>query len=332
MGKSRLVEEFRGWCGRRGAVIAEARCYPAEGSLAYAPVVSWLCSAALRTRLPRLDKARLSELARLLPELLNEMPDLAPPSPLPEGDQRRRLFDAVAAVVVAGAKPLLLILDDLQHADRETSSSCTTSCGRNRTRGCSSWRPCAVRTSRPPSVHDLLAGVRARDRLAEIALPQLGHEETAVLAHRLSGARLSEADVRYLYDETEGNPLFVVEALRAGWAPGSSLSPRVQSVIEARLSQLSAHARDLVEVVAVIGREFSTDVLAAASDAGEDILVDSLDELWRRQIVRECSEGTSGSSYDFSHDKIRQVAYRDVGPVRRRHLHARIATALEQTT
>ena len=65
VGKSRLVEEFRGWCGRRGAVIAEARCYPAEGSLAYAPVVSWLRSAALRTRLPRLDRLRLSELARL---------------------------------------------------------------------------------------------------------------------------------------------------------------------------------------------------------------------------------------------------------------------------
>ena len=143
-----------------------------------------------------------------------------------------------------------------------------------------------------------------------------------MLADRLSGARLSEADVRHLYDETEGNPLFVVEALRAGWAPGSSLSPRVQSVIEARLAQLSAPARDLVEVAAVIGREFSTDVLAAAGDAGEDTLVDSLDELWRRQIVRERSEGTSGSSYDFSHDKIRQVAYRNVGPARRRHLHA----------
>jgi DNA-binding SARP family transcriptional activator len=331
VGKSRLVEEFRGWCGRRGAVIAEARCYPAEGSLAYAPVVSWLRSAALRTRLPRLDMARLSELARLLPELLNEMPDLAPPGPLPEGDQRRRLFDAVTAVVVAGAEPLLLVLDDLQHADRETCQLL-----HYLLRVQPDARLLVVATVRREEVeaahplHDLLAGVRARDRLAEIALPRLDQEETAVLAHRLSGARLSDADVRYLYDETEGNPLFVVEALRAGWAPGSSLSPRVQSVIEARLSQLSAHARDLVEVVAVIGREFSTDVLAAASDAGEDTLVDSLDELWRRQIVRERSEGTSGSSYDFSHDKIRQVAYRNVGPVRRRRLHARIAAALEQ--
>ena len=331
VGKSRLVEEFRGWCGRRGAGIAEARCYPAEGSLAYAPVVSWLRSPALRARLPRFDRARLRELARLLPELLEEMPDLAPPGPLPEGEQRRRLFDAVAAVVVAGAEPLLLVLDDLQHADRETCRLL-----HYLLRAHPDARLLVVATVRRADVeaadplHDLLAGVRARDRLAEIALSRLGREETAVLAHRLSGARLAEADAGYLYDETEGNPLFVVEALRAGWAPGSPLSPRVQSVIEARLSQLSAPARNLVDVAAVIGREFSTDVLAAAGDAGEDMLVESLDELWRRQIVRERSVGTSGSNYDFSHDKIRQVAYRTVGPVRRRRLHSRVAAALEQ--
>ncbi len=80
-------------------------------------------------------------------------------------------------------------------------------------------------------------------------------------------------------------------------------------------------------MAATIGREFSTDVLAAAGDADDDALVGSLDELWRRQIVRERSEGPSGSSYDFSHDKIRQVAYRNVGPVRRRRLHARIASS-----
>jgi DNA-binding SARP family transcriptional activator len=328
VGKSRLVEEFRGWCARRGAVVAEARCYPAEGSLAYAPVVGWLRSAALRARWSRLDTARLRELARLLPELLDEMPDVAPPDPLPEGDQRRRLFDAVAAVVVAGAEPLLLVLDDLQHADRETCRLLHYLLRAHpdaRLLVVATVRRADLETAHP--LHDLLAGVRARDRLAEIALARLDLEETAVLAHRVSGAPLSAADVQYLYDETEGNPLFVVEALRAGWAPGSSLSPRVQSVIEARLSQLGAHARDLVDVAAVIGREFSTDVLAAAGDAGEDVLVEGLDELWRRQIVRE---GTSGSSYDFSHDKIRQVAYRTVGPVRRRRLHARIATALEQ--
>ncbi len=76
--------------------------------------------------------------------------------------------------------------------------------------------------------------------------------------------------------------------------PGSPLSPRVQSVIEARLAQLSAPARELVEVAATIGREFSADVLAATPPRrDEDALVRGLDELWRRRIVRERA-GRSG--------------------------------------
>ncbi|QJY48168.1 ATP-binding protein [Pseudonocardia broussonetiae] len=332
VGKSRLVEEFRAWCRRRGAAVADARCYPAEGSLAYAPVVTWLRSAALRTRLPRLDTGRLTELARLVPELLVEVPDVPPPAPLPEGDQRRRLFDAVAAVVLAGGGPLLLVVDDLQHVDRETCRLL-----HYLLRVQPDARLLVVATARREDVeadqpvHELLAGARARECLAEIALGRLGRDETAVLAERALGARLSRSDVQHLYDETEGNPLFVVEALRAGWTPDSSLSPRVQSVIDARLAQLSVPARDLAGLAAAIGREFSADVLAAAADADEDTVVGGLDELWRRQIVRERSEGAAGGTYDFSHDKIRQVAYLHVSPARRRRLHARIAAALERT-
>jgi tetratricopeptide (TPR) repeat protein len=120
--------------------------------------------------------------------------------------------------------------------------------------------------------------------------------------------------------------LFIVEALRAGWTPGRSLSPRVQSVIRARLAQLSPAARDLVELVATIGREFGTDIVGVATELDEDTLTRSLDELWRRRIIRE----RGAETYDFSHDQIRQVAYTGLSPARRRGLHLRIATALER--
>ena len=55
-----------------------------------------------------------------------------------------------------------------------------------------------------------------------------------------------------------------------------------------------------------------------------------LDELWRRRIIREQGGGAVGATYDFSHDKIRQVAYLDVSPARRRLLHLRIASVLER--
>jgi tetratricopeptide (TPR) repeat protein len=81
-----------------------------------------------------------------------------------------------------------------------------------------------------------------------------------------------------------------------------------------------------VGLAATIGREFSTDVLAAAATADGDQLVHGLDELWRRGIIRE----QGGDSYDFSHDRIREVAYQSLGPALRRHCHLSVATALEQ--
>jgi tetratricopeptide (TPR) repeat protein len=97
-------------------------------------------------------------------------------------------------------------------------------------------------------------------------------------------------------------------------------------VIEARLAQLSGPARDLAGVAATVGREFSTDVLARASQAGEAALVGGLDELWRRRLIRD----RGPDAYDFTHDRIREVAYLGLSPARRRHTHLLVARALEQ--
>jgi predicted ATPase len=103
------------------------------------------------------------------------------------------------------------------------------------------------------------------------------------------------------------------------------LPSRIQAAIEGRLAQLSAPARELAELAATIGREFSFPVLAGASDQEEDTLVRALDELWQRRIVRE--QGADG--YDFSHDKLREVAYAGLSTARRRLVHRRVAQALE---
>ena len=227
--------------------------------------------------------------------------------------------------------PVLLVVDDLQHAGRETCQLL-----HYLLRVAPDARVLVAATVRREElhvhhpVHDLVAGLRNRDRLDEIELVALTRRETAHLAERLTGRSFAEPEVQRLFDETEGNPLYVVEALRAGWVPGRPLTPRVQSVIEDRLAQLSGPARELVGVAATIGREFSTDVLASVTGSDEDALVGGLDELWRRGLIREQGLGRYGAGYDFSHDKIRQVAYLDVTPARRRRLHRLVAAALEQ--
>ena len=96
-------------------------------------------------------------------------------------------------------------------------------------------------------------------------------------------------------------------------------------MIESRLAQLSPPARELARLGAAIGRGFGLDLLLEAGQSTEDAVVRALDELWQRRIVREI--GTN--QYDFTHDKLREVAYAEIGPPQRRFLHRRIAQALE---
>ncbi|MCB0126364.1 MAG: hypothetical protein KDE58_29100, partial [Caldilineaceae bacterium] len=104
------------------------------------------------------------------------------------------------------------------------------------------------------------------------------------------------------------------------------LPPKVYAVIQHRLAQLSPAARTLAALAATIGRAFSFDLLCAASERGEDEVVNGLDELWRRKVIRE--RGTT--DYDFSHDRIRDVTYTEISPILRPQLHKRVALALEE--
>ena len=117
-----------------------------------------------------------------------------------------------------------------------------------------------------------------------------------------------------------------METLRAGsdCVEPDALPPTVQTVIAARLAQLSPQARALIELAATIGREFTFEVLQQASGDDEEMLVRGLDELWQRRIIREI--GTN--AYDFSHGKLRDVAYASLSAARRRLLHRRVAEAL----
>src|SRR5574341_2224029 len=115
IGKTRLAEEMIDWAERQGIAIATAHCFAAEGELSYAPVTAWLRSRPL----PALEEVWLSEIARLLPEVLVEHPELALPTPLTEKWQRVRLFRALALAVLRERSELILLIEDLQWCDRD---------------------------------------------------------------------------------------------------------------------------------------------------------------------------------------------------------------------
>ncbi len=327
IGKSRLAEELVTWAAGHGIRSASTRCYAGEGRLAYAPITAWLQSAAVGPALDALDPARLAEVWRIYPDLLSSHPDVVPPAPQLETWQRPRFFEAVARVFSA-ASPILLVLDDLQWCDSETLEWLHFLF---RTHPAS--RCLVVATARAEESADNAAlGVLVRDlerdeRLTILQLGPLDRAATEQLAEHAAGKTLDAAARARVFDQTEGHPLHIVERARmAEDAADAALPPRVQAVVVARLVQLPTDAREVAELAAVIGRDFAFDVLAHASDLEERDLVRALDELWRRHIVRE----QEGGRWDFSHDRIREVAYAHIGPARQRLLHRRVAQALQQ--
>ncbi|MEU6181830.1 ATP-binding protein [Streptomyces coeruleorubidus] len=319
VGKTRLVDEVS---ARLGAVTVRARSYPAEGPVAYGAVTAWLRSPPVAARLSRLDRSHLRELVRLLPELAARVP---PPDPLPEPELRRRLFEATGHALLSTGAPLLLVLDDAQWADVQSLRFV-----HYLLRTAPSARLLVLATARREECDEdhplvtLTTAVQALGRCTEIELARLDRSETALLAERITGTRLGAADADRLYDDSEGNPLFVVEALRPDAPVAVS---HVQAVIAGRLARLSRPAALLAGTAAAIGRAFTADALASASGLAEETFVGALDELWRRGIVR--AHGTG--AYDFSHGRIRDTAYASLGPPRRRQAHLAIARALEQS-
>jgi DNA-binding SARP family transcriptional activator len=335
IGKTRLAEEFAAWAERQGFHVARGHAYAAHGVPAYGAIVPWVKAGLLRNGEQPLEPLWLSEIARILPQLLIENPGLEPPTPIVDGWQRGRFFEALARAVLADGRPLLLVLDDLQWCGGETLAwlhHLLRFDPHARLLIVAPLRPHEVDANHPLSA--LLLALRRTAQCTEIPLGPLDDAQSARLAAAVSGSATTPL-MDVVGAGAEGNPLFIVEMVRyhltvgtvAGASPrtdAAALPPTIQAVIAARLAQLTPLARELVGCAAVIGRHFPLEVLSAISGIGERRMAKGLDELCRRQIVAE----RQGEHFDFTHEKLREVAYAALGTIRRRRLHRRAEQAL----
>jgi predicted ATPase len=294
--------------------------------MAYAAVADWLRSPTFRPVLDALPVAQLSQLARVMPGILMDRPDVLPPAPFTESWQRVHFFEALARALLASSSPLLAFVDDVQWCDPETVEWLRYLLHfdpRARIMVIATARTGDVSTEHP--VAGMLRDLRRDERGAEIALGPLSADDTASLAAKIA-VQLPESRELDLYEKTRGNPLFIVEMVRAGLGDGDSeaVPPKVHAVIRTRFSQLGPGAREIASLGAVVGRPFSSDLIAKVGGGSEDSVSAGIDELWQRRLVQARGAG----AYDFTHGLLRDVCYSELGPERRRTLHRRVAQAL----
>jgi tetratricopeptide (TPR) repeat protein len=336
VGKSRLVGALQDGALERGARVIVGRCFEAEHVLPYGPWNEALHRAQLvddhdlLANLPAISRAALG---RFLPEL-----GPAPSPRDPSAADQMQVFDGVARLVetLAARQPLVLVIEDAHWAD-DISLRLLAFLAR-RLRGV---RPVLlVVTARAEELADAPALQRLLDDLdrdqapLQIALAPLDQLETERLVAALHGGRDEAGRARLnerIWAASQGNPFMVVETLHAFRerttrdAPGElPLPERVRRLVARRLERLSAPARQLVATAAVIGRDFSFDLLQCVSDVELNGAIEAVEELVRRHVFVEADGG-----FDFSHDRIREVARQALFAPRRRLLHRRVAETLE---
>jgi len=331
IGKTRLAEALAGVVREVGGLVLSARSYPTEAAIPYGPIAELLrvglAQPGAQERLAALPPDAVAQAARLLPSIPVGAEWLPPGVPGSEPAARFRLVDGLATVITGlaiGSPPGLVWVDDLAWADTATVETVAYLVRRLEA------RPMLVlATWRHEDLTDTLAA-------AVNAAEQQG-QATVVRPDRLDRGSIEaivrlirrEMDVDVLTAESEGLPLYVAEILAAGEAPGGAIPRGVRSVLASRLAAVRGMGAQVLSAAAVLGRSFDFELVRQASGRTPEEIVDGLDALVGRGILRELPAlGGVPVSFDFAHGRLRDIAYDGLSLSRRRLLHGRAADAL----
>jgi predicted ATPase len=289
--------------------------------------------------------------------------------PLPvnvdHGDTRKDLFDQYVRVLqsLSQARPLLIILDDLQWAD-DGSLSLLFHLVR-RIEGypiliLGSYRPADVAQIQGSSAHplaELLPEFRRIFGNLEINLNHSDQDNRRKFVDQYLDTEPNNFEVDFrqaLYLQTSGQPLFTIELLRqmqeqnsivkdnqGRWVVGEDLSweampAKVEAVIEARINRLSPDLREILNAASIEGEEFSGELVAAVIGEKESGVISQLSqELAKRHRLVEVSEikrvGQQRLSiYRFRHSLFQKYVYDNLDIAEQTYLHEKVGTTLEQ--
>ena len=334
IGKSRLVQALKERAATDTSWLAECRCFPYFRNTALQPIAALLARlldfGADEDPAHKLHKLKLflraseippTDAVPLLATLLELPFDLAyHPLDLPPDQLRRRTMNVLADVLLGQTGTLLLIVEDLQWADASTMDFLTLLNDRVPTA-----RICALFTYRP----DFAPPLADAAHLHRITLNRLARTEAADLIARHTRRRsLSTALREQIIERADGIPLFVEELskmiIESGANQiGTAIPETLQDSLMARLDRLGA-AKDVAQMGAVLGREFSRELLLGVSALDEPALDRALTQLIAAELLTP-----AGDHYAFTHNLIQEAAYHALLKSTRQRYHQLAARTLQ---
>jgi pilus assembly protein CpaF len=348
IGASRLVAEVASEAAKKGWWVLSGRCAE-QDTTPLGPFRDVLAAAVASAGVKALQDAVGESgplLAQLVPGLRQKVRGMGQPVEVPADKLRERLFKAVFEFLTGcqGAKPLLIVLDDLQWADEETvlllrdiaerlSGSRVVVLGTYWESELDSARPFTLAASR----------LLRRRRAQRISLGRMSDREVEKMVHVLGEAPLTPVQLIGIQAATEGNPLFVEhsylyiadsETMLGGHGRVQAsfteedleLANSVRGIIGRRLERLSEPAQRMLVAAAVIGRDFDVRLLEAFGELSGHELRDAIDEATRGHFLTAAGQ----DRFRFSHDLVRQRVLAVLPLPRLQAYHLAVAGTLER--
>ena len=274
-------------------------------------------------------------------EKSRELEDLSPQA------WKDSTFSAVTKALFSfsAEKPTILFIDDLQWADTASLALLQYI-----SRLILSQRIIVLGTLRREDLnpdgeghpHPLVDTLRLMGRetlYTEIKLPNLRRADVSLLAENIVGGRVQDKLAEKLADESQGNPLFIVESLKMLSERGSlvqennnwrvsgeiGIPSKVKDILLRRVDALKPAERKMLDVASVIGSQFDPELLGA---------IIGIDNLQTLETLSSVAKNTSlvifeDNNYRFDHAKVRDAIYEEIAPPLRKAYHGKIAEKLE---
>ena len=311
----------------------------------------------------------LEDLIRLVPELRDLRPELPGPGPLTLPEERRRLFASVGLFLEGlghRGDPLILFLDDLHLADRDTLDLLVFLF--SKLEG-AIWIVVSCRSEEMDWEHPLNQIVRRGEKEGRATRHEVDRLEMPALeeiAESLVGEPQADDLAAFLEERSAGLPLAVTELVNYLWDegilaardPGRWSLPRslrdiilpedLDALIRLRIRRLPNSTRRLASLAAIFGQTFDVQLLQEAADEHALVVEIGIDVLLKRWLIRQFAHvwtdsqrdddlvpwkhggpGARRASFEFAHNRIRGAIYGDLNPLRRQAMHSQVAEALE---
>ncbi len=353
IGKSRLMQTLKEQAIAEGATRIEFRCSPYHQNSAFYSLIEHLQRLVQLTpdEAPQTKLAKLQQLlARyhfpqgdtlpLLAALLSlPQPEGAPPLTLSPQKQKQKTQEALVAWIIEEAEQAAVYCawEDLHWADPSTLEVLTLFLAQ-----VPITRVLAVLSSRP----EFLPPWRSRSHLTQLTLNRLGRPQVGAMVEQITGGKpLPREVVQQIVAKTDGVPLFVEELTKmvlesglvsavdnhyelTGPLPPLAIPSSLQDSLMARLDRL-ATVKEIVQLGATIGREFSYEVLQAVSPVDETRLQQALGKLVEAEVLYQRGVPPQ-AHYLFKHALIQDAAYHSLLKSTRQQYHRQIAQVLAE--